>query len=89
MRTMQLVMNYLVVEGYRDAAAVFERESGESPGTSLDTVASRMLVRQAIQAGNVTDAIEVCKEYDNEHVCVCVCVCVLCVYRELYWTWSH
>lgn len=52
-------MNYLVVEGYKDAAAVFESESGESPGTPLDTVASRMRVRQAIQQGAVTEAMEV------------------------------
>jgi hypothetical protein len=55
----QLVMNYLVVEGYKDAAEMFENESGESPRTPLDAVASRMRVRQAMQQGRVTDAMEV------------------------------
>ena len=56
---MQLVMNYLVVEGYKDAAAVFEEESGEHPNTPLESVASRMKVRQALQQGDVTKAMEV------------------------------
>ena len=58
-REPQLVMNYLVVEGYKDAAAVFEEESGVHPNTPLESVASRMKVRLALQQGDITRAMEV------------------------------
>jgi hypothetical protein len=32
----RVVMNFLVTEGYVDAARVFERESGTAPGVDLD-----------------------------------------------------
>jgi hypothetical protein len=39
-----LVMDYLVVEGYRDAAAAFAAEGGPKPTADLDSVAGRMQV---------------------------------------------
>ncbi len=41
-----LVMDYLVVEGYRDAAAAFSSESGQVPRVELATVAGRMQVQR-------------------------------------------
>ncbi|CAI5477357.1 unnamed protein product [Closterium sp. Yama58-4] len=45
----KLVMNYLVTEGYVDAARKFEIESGTNPGADLGAVAERMAVKQAVQ----------------------------------------
>ncbi|CAI7807849.1 unnamed protein product, partial [Closterium sp. NIES-54] len=54
----KLVMNYLVTEGYVDAARKFEIESGTDPGADLGAVAERMAVKQAVQRGDVEDAID-------------------------------
>ncbi|CAI5975840.1 unnamed protein product [Closterium sp. NIES-64] len=54
----KLVMNYLVTEGYVDAARKFELESGTDPGADLGAVAERMAVKQAVQRGDVEDAID-------------------------------
>lgn len=42
----QLVMNYLVVEGYRDAAAHFLEESGTEPKVDLRTIEERVAIRK-------------------------------------------
>jgi hypothetical protein len=39
----QLVMNYLVVEGYKDAAEHFRVESCTNPGTDLEAISDRMV----------------------------------------------
>eukprot|EP00041_Stephanoeca_diplocostata_P010619 m.169150 g.169150 ORF g.169150 m.169150 type:complete len:227 (+) comp18231_c0_seq1:220-900(+) len=62
----KLVMNYLVVEGYKDAAAAFVTESGESAGTDLEAVANRMKIRQALREGNVTNAMELTNDLNPE-----------------------
>lgn len=51
-------MNYLVIEGYKDAAEKFARESGTSPGVDLRSISERMATRVAIQRGDVQAAIE-------------------------------
>jgi hypothetical protein len=54
----KLVMNYLVVEGYKEAAEKFGRETGVRPTMELDTIEDRMHIRNAIQSGNINAAIE-------------------------------
>ncbi|KAL0908747.1 hypothetical protein M5K25_023256 [Dendrobium thyrsiflorum] len=54
----KLVMNFLVTEGYVDAAEKFRIESGTEPELNLATIADRMAVKRAVQSGNVQDAIE-------------------------------
>lgn len=54
----KLVMNYLVVEGYKDAAEMFEQESGTSTGINLDSITDRVEIRSSLQAGNISDAID-------------------------------
>lgn len=44
-----LVMNYLVIEGYKDAAEKFSLESGMPPQVDLSTIADRMAIRHAVQ----------------------------------------
>lgn len=60
----RLVMDYLVVEGYKEAAQNFARESGMMATTSaaqeaeFESIQNRMTIRQAIQQGNIVEAIE-------------------------------
>lgn len=53
----RLVMNFLVTEGYVDAARMFEKESGTEPGVELSAITDRMDIRKAVQSGNVEEAI--------------------------------
>ena len=53
----RLVMDYLMVEGHKDAAQCFEVESGTPAGLDLDTVTDRRQVRTAIENGDVSGAI--------------------------------
>lgn len=52
-------MNYLVIEGYKDAALKFQKESNVDPAVNLDSIQDRMNIRNAIQQGNIESAIEV------------------------------
>lgn len=51
-------MNYLIIEGYKDAAEKFSQESGAKPPVNLESIQDRMIVRTAIQRGNIEEAIE-------------------------------
>lgn len=53
-----LVMNFLVTEGYVQAAQTFQKESGTAPGVDLGSIMDRTLIRQAVQSGNVDEAID-------------------------------
>lgn len=53
----RLVMDYLVIEGYKDAAQNFARESGLTPSIDLDSIEYRMGIKNAIQRGDVEEAI--------------------------------
>eukprot|EP00761_Pharyngomonas_kirbyi_P013673 gb/GECH01013702.1/.p1 GENE.gb/GECH01013702.1/~~gb/GECH01013702.1/.p1 ORF type:complete len:226 (+),score=85.87 gb/GECH01013702.1/:1-678(+) len=54
----KLVMNYLVIEGYKDAAEMFQEEASADPGIDLDSISDRMYVRTAVQNGDINSAIE-------------------------------
>jgi hypothetical protein len=78
-------MNYLVIEGYKEAAEKFQQESGTAreyssfqyfsfwdelisillhlltaatAGIDLNSISDRMLIRNAIQSGNIEEGIE-------------------------------
>lgn len=53
----KLVMDYLVIEGYKEAAEAFSEEAGVSPGVELSTITDRMVIRQAIQEGDIDEAM--------------------------------
>nr|XP_018631583.1 protein GID8 homolog [Nicotiana tomentosiformis] len=65
----RLVMNFLVTEGYVEAAEKFRMESGTDPDIDLATITDRMAVKKAVQAGNVEDAIEKVNDL-NPEVCM-------------------
>jgi len=56
--TNTLVMNYLVTEGFVDAARQFQRESGATPEAELSSIEERTRVRKTLQGGDVAGAIE-------------------------------
>lgn len=62
----RLVMNFLVTEGYIEAASQFESESGTAPGLDLSCIKDRMEIRKAVQMGNVEDAIEKVNDLNPE-----------------------
>ncbi|KVH89571.1 CRA domain-containing protein [Cynara cardunculus var. scolymus] len=69
----KLVMNFLVTEGYVDAAEKFRTESGterilfiSSMNIDLATITDRMAVKKAVQSGNVEDAIEKVNDLNPE-----------------------
>lgn len=54
----KLVMNFFVVEGYLDAAELFQKESGTEPEIDFTTFRHRSALKKAVESGNVESAIE-------------------------------
>jgi hypothetical protein len=59
-------LNYLVIEGFKDAAEQFCNETGLNPGMDLSSIQDRMLIRNAIEDGNIQEAIERANDLDAE-----------------------
>jgi hypothetical protein len=53
----QLVMNYLVTEGFKEAADKFRVESGVEPCMELSLLDNRIRIREAVLAGQIQAAI--------------------------------
>ncbi|XP_032828868.1 glucose-induced degradation protein 8 homolog [Petromyzon marinus] len=53
----RLIMNYLVTEGFKEAAEKFRVESGIEPGTDLDSLDERIKIRDVILNGRIQEAI--------------------------------
>lgn len=62
----QIVLDYLVVEGYRDAAIEFAEEAGLALRVDVEGIQERMLIREALEAGRVDEAIRRVNELDSE-----------------------
>ncbi|CAM9912500.1 unnamed protein product [Pylaiella littoralis] len=60
----ELVMNFLVVEGYRDAAENFVQESGTEAKVDLATIEERVAIRKAMMQGDVVQAMELANDLD-------------------------
>eukprot|EP00184_Porphyridium_aerugineum_P006270 CAMPEP_0184700550 /NCGR_PEP_ID=MMETSP0313-20130426/14250_1 /TAXON_ID=2792 /ORGANISM="Porphyridium aerugineum, Strain SAG 1380-2" /LENGTH=233 /DNA_ID=CAMNT_0027160273 /DNA_START=10 /DNA_END=711 /DNA_ORIENTATION=+ len=60
----KLIMNYLIIEGYKDAAEKFAEECRLEPGVDLQTISDRMATRLAIQNGDVQAAMERANDMD-------------------------
>jgi hypothetical protein len=64
-------MDYLVIEGYKSAAEEFSQEANLAPPVDFESIESRMDIREALQRGDIEDAItrvndlnpEVCSEF--------------------------
>lgn len=62
-------MDYLVIEGYKEAAENFARESGMNTNNhqmDFDSIQNRMIIRNAIQSGDIVEAIERVNDFDPE-----------------------
>jgi len=53
----KLVMNYLVTEGFKEAAERFQDEAGISSAQDLANMDDRIKIRDSIQAGRIEEAI--------------------------------
>jgi hypothetical protein len=53
----RLIMDYLVIEGYKSAAEEFSQEANLTPPVDFESIESRMDIREALQRGDVEDAI--------------------------------
>ncbi|KAF9270165.1 lish motif-containing protein [Marasmius fiardii PR-910] len=68
----RLIMDYLVIEGYKSAAEEFAKEanvpgvSGKPVDVDFDSIESRMNIREALQRGDIEDAIQRVNELDPE-----------------------
>ncbi len=60
------MFDYLVVEGFSDAAVEFARETGISSTIDQDTIQERMEIRQAVEDGRVEEAVRRVNELDPE-----------------------
>jgi len=69
-------MNYFVIEGYKDAAETFSHECGLSPSIDVDSIKDRMNIRNAIQNGNVEEAIERVNDLNPEVIYTFIFVCL-------------
>jgi glucose-induced degradation protein 8 len=69
----RLIMDYLVIEGYKSAAEEFSQEANLAPPVDFESIESRMDIREALQRGDIEDAItrvndlnpEVCGEFSH------------------------
>lgn len=51
-------MDYLIIEGYKAAAEEFSKETGLSSPVDLRSIESRMNIRDAMQRGDIDEAID-------------------------------
>lgn len=61
-----LVMNYLVIQGHKDAAQQFAAESQTVPGVPLESITDRMNIRLAVARGDIDQAIALTNDLDAE-----------------------
>jgi hypothetical protein len=54
------------VQGYVEAAQMFEGESGTRPGVDLAAITERMHIRKAVQSGDIEAAIEAANDLDPQ-----------------------
>jgi len=62
----KLIMDYLTIEGYRTAAEEFSKEADIAPPVDFENIEARMNVREALQRGDVDEAILRVNDLDSE-----------------------
>jgi hypothetical protein len=65
-----IVMDYLVSEGYPGAAEKFAEETNIDLPSAPQKIRERVLIRNALHAGRVEDAVCLINEIDHQ-VCLC------------------
>lgn len=59
-------MEYLVKEGFKDAVAAFQEESGINPGVNMSMLDDQIKIRDAVEAGSIQEAVELVNDVDPE-----------------------
>uniref|UniRef100_A0A0K8TTV3 Putative lish motif-containing protein n=1 Tax=Tabanus bromius TaxID=304241 RepID=A0A0K8TTV3_TABBR len=62
----KLVMNYLVTEGFKEAAEKFQMEAGLEPSVELSSLDDRILIREAVQNGRIQEATHLVNQLHPE-----------------------
>ncbi|XP_052866273.1 glucose-induced degradation protein 8 homolog [Anopheles bellator] len=62
----KLIMNYLVTEGFKEAAEKFQAESGVIPTVDLGSLDNRILIRKAVQNGFIQEATHLVNQLHPE-----------------------
>ncbi|GAB5357025.1 hypothetical protein AAMO2058_000338400 [Amorphochlora amoebiformis] len=62
----EIVMNYFIVNGYKDVAMAFMKDSGLKPSVPLESVQDRMDIRKAVFEGNILKVIEKVNDLNPE-----------------------
>ena len=60
-----LVMNYLLMEGYKDAADAFSRESNTPPNVSRSYLEERVQICMAVRNGDIVEALRLLNALDS------------------------
>jgi hypothetical protein len=60
------VLDYLLVEGFSDAAVSFAKETGQPADIDQSMIEERMEIREAVEDGRVQEAVRRVNELDPE-----------------------
>ncbi len=61
-----LILDYLTMEGYPNAAARFSKEANLQPQQDIASIRTRQAIQNCIHSGNIQSAIEMLNELDPE-----------------------
>lgn len=56
----------LPTEGFKEAAEKFQEESGIEPDVDLSSLDNRILIREAVQKGNIVESIQLTNQLHPE-----------------------
>ncbi|XP_059618768.1 glucose-induced degradation protein 8-B homolog [Phlebotomus argentipes] len=62
----KMIMNYLVTEGFKEAAEKFQAEAGVEPTVELNSLDNRILIRDAVQNGRIQEATHLVNQLHPE-----------------------
>lgn len=65
------MLDYLIIEGYCDAAVEFAKEAGIDISVDYQSIEERMLIRNAVEAGLVDEAVRRVNELEPEVSIAC------------------
>jgi len=74
-----LVMNFLVHEGFKEGALTFAQESGAKADIDTESIDSRISIRNLILEGNIEEAIREVNELNPEVSVNLRLGCMLCM----------
>ena len=62
----KLILNYFIIEGFKNAAEKFAIEANLDPSVELESITDRMNIRNAVQDGDIDQAVERVNDLDPE-----------------------